>query len=212
MTTRNAMRQIHTVDMVAAILRTLNAFTNNSVGLFALFAVLSINPKRQAHRFVWFLSLMAIALMILFNEPFGVFVNLRYTLLLWVPLALIAGLGIDQLLRFGVPSALLLGLLLINGIWHISDAQLEEQYDLPIRYLAWDTLAETVAPLARAGDHLAFLVSIAGNDWQRGHEERVMPHYFHDSPLMRHFVTDVRNLPDADNTDHTIIIDQFTLP
>lgn len=49
MTTRNAMRQIHTVDMVAAILRTLNAFTNNSVGLFALFALLSINPKRQAH-------------------------------------------------------------------------------------------------------------------------------------------------------------------
>src|SRR5690606_26930255 len=103
---RNDMRTIHTTEFFSAISTMLEAFSNKSSLLFILLALSAFHLRREASRFAWFLCVSCLTLMIILNEPFGVFVNLRYTLVIWIPLAIVAGLGIQRLIAFGLPSAL----------------------------------------------------------------------------------------------------------
>lgn len=195
-TVRNDMRTIHTTEFFSAISTMLEAFSNKSSLLFILLALSAFHLRREASRFAWFLCISCLTLMIILNEPFGVFVNLRYTLVIWIPLAIVAGLGIQRLIAFGLPSALILGVILVGGLFSNFNEALEAEYDLPIRYLPWDTLTEALSPYEQDGDTMTFIASIEGNDWEGVHEERVMPHYFHDSVIEPVFVEDVRNLSD----------------
>ena len=195
-TVRNDMRTIHTTEFFTAISTMVEAFSNKSSLLFVLFALLAFQLRREASRFAWFMCISCLSLMIILNEPFGVFVNLRYTLIIWIPLAILAGLGIQRLIAFGVPSALILGVILFGGVLGNFNQALEAEYDLPIRYLPWDTLTDLLSLYEQDGDMMTFIASIEGNDWEGVHEERVMPHYFHDSVIEPIFVEDVRNLSD----------------
>lgn len=195
-TVRNDMRTIHTTDFFTAISTMVEAFSNKN-SLFLILLLLSASQlRRDATRFAWFLCIACLSLMIMLNEPFGVFVNLRYTLIIWIPLSILAGLGLQRLIALGVPSVLVLGVILTGGLIRNFNDSLEADYDLPIRYLPWDTLTETLTPYEQDGDTMTFIASIEGNDWEGVHEERVMPHYFHDSMIEPMFIEDVRNLSD----------------
>lgn len=194
---RNDMRTIHTIDFSSAIATLGSAFSNQNTIMLVFLALMATQLRRESIRFAWFLCISCLILMIALNEPFGVFVNLRYTLIIWIPLAILTGLGLQRLVHLGVPASLVLGLIFVSGLLsNFSDA-LEAQYDLPIRYLPWDTLIETLSPYEREGDTMTFIASIEGNDWEGVHEERVMPHYFYDSVVDPIFVEDVRNLSDT---------------
>src|SRR5690606_27949989 len=130
----------------SAISTMLEAFSNKSSLLFILLALSAFHLRREASRFAWFLCVSCLTLMIILNEPFGVFVNLRYPLVIWIPLAIVAGLGIQRLIAFGLPSALVVGVILVGGLFSNFNEALEAEYDLPIRYLPWDTLIEALSP------------------------------------------------------------------
>lgn len=193
---RNTIRQIHSTDNVDMLIRVAAAFSNKNNALLALLLLFTLRPRLESHRFVGFMFIVSLALMIALNPLLGVFVNLRYTLLIWVSLTLLVGLGIERMIRLGVPAILILGLIFVNGLVSNLDSSLEAEYDLPIRYLPWDTLREEMQDYEVEGDTMAFLVSIEGNDWEGVHEERVMPHYFYGSVVNPVYIEDVRNLPD----------------
>ena len=195
---RNAMRTIHTTEFIPAIVRFAGAFSNQNIVLMLLLMLFALRLNQQWSRFVWFLGISCLALMIALNEPFGVFVNLRYNLVIWIPLALLTGTGIACIVRSGVPAVIVCGVLIASGLVSNFNEALEDRYDLPIRYLPWDSLIEALQPYKADGDVMTFITLIEGDDWEGVHEERVMPHYFHDSVIEPIFVEDVRNLPDAD--------------
>jgi hypothetical protein len=193
---RNAMRQIHTVDTWAGIVRFLSAFSNKNILVLLMLLVFALKPKNKSQVFIWFTFIASLAIMILLNEPLGVFVNLRYSLFLWIPLSLLAGLGLANMADYGLPLRSIISLICLLGIFSVLDQKLTEEYDLPIRYLPWDRLSSITNVYEQDGDKLIFLASVEGDDWEGVHEERVMPHYFYGSELEPIFIEDVRNLPD----------------
>ena len=195
-TYRNEIRQMFTQSRVDAIEAVAEAFSNTNTLFLALILLFAMQWRKESHRFAWFILFVALSLMLILNPWFGVLVNLRYMLMLWIPLALLSGLGIREIVRRGIPASLIFGLIAVVGILYILDPSVAESYDLPIRYLPWDALVETIQPHEQEGDVLTFLVSIEDNDWEGVHEQRVMPHYFHDSVVEPVFLEDVRNLPD----------------
>ena len=195
-TVRNEMRTIHTTNFITAIQNFVAAFSNKNIIFMLFLMVAATKPRQEWSRFTWFLVASTLTLMIILNQPFGVFVNLRYSLIMWIPLAILAGTGVAQLSKYGVPYTLPLIVILIGGLVSNFNSAIATEYDLPIRYLPWDSLVETLQPYQQEGDVLTFIASIEGNDWEGVHEERVIPHYFHDSPIDPMFIEDVRNLSD----------------
>lgn len=195
---RNFLRQAFASDNSEMLVAIGAAFSNKNTALLGLIFLFALRLRQDFARYTWFVFLTSLTLMIILNTQFGVFVNLRYSLLLWIPMALLVGIGVQHIAQRGVPAPIILTVIFGVGIISIFDSDLTDEYDLPIRYLPWDTLTEVVNEYQQAGDKLAFLVTIEGNDWAGVHEERVMPHYFHGSLVEPIFLEDVRNLPDAD--------------
>jgi hypothetical protein len=195
---RNAMRTIHTIPALDGIVRIGSAFSNqNNAALVFLLLFAAIQLRLKSLRYVWFLGVTILAVLIILNQPLGVLVNVRYALLLWLPLALLVGFGVERLVKFGVPSAAVLGVLFITGLASISNPRLIAEYELPIRYLPWDTLTDITRQYEQEGDTLVFLTLIEGDDWEGGHEDWVMPYFYYNSPIDPVFIEDVRTLPDA---------------
>lgn len=197
-TDRNAIRYIHKAESVESIIRIGSAFSNKNNAALVFLLLFALQWWRSANRFVVFILVLSLTLMVILNEwQWGVFVNLRYSLMLWIPLTLVVGLGIERLVRFGIHPAVILGVIFASGVFSVYNQELTDEYDLPIRYLPWDTLTNITQNYEQDGDTLVFLALIEGDDWEGVHEERVMPHYFYGSPIETVFIEDVRNLPDA---------------
>ena len=196
-TGRNAIRTIHTVSAIDGIVNMASAFSNKNNAALLFLLLFTLNLRSKAHRFVWFINISVLTLLVLLNQPLGLLVNVRYSLLIWLPLALLVGLGVEQLVKVGVPLVLVLGVIFASGFVSVTNQRLTDEYDLPVRYLPFDTLTDITRQYEQTGDTLVFITLIEGDDWEGGHERNVMPHYFYGSPMNSVFMEDVRNLPDA---------------
>lgn len=144
-------------------LRTLaHSFSNGSTALLALLGFFALMPlfsgkekaKPAPHSvgFVWWVSIVFIALMLLVNALVFVMAHIRYALALWIPLAALAGIGVDQLRRRGLPMPLILGIWIIGGIWNSFDNQFIDSIYGTFRHLPFRELAAEAATYADGSD------------------------------------------------------------
>jgi hypothetical protein len=194
---RNSMRTIHTVSAIDGLVNTASAFSHKNIAALLFLLVFTLALRSRAARFVWFINIVIMTLLLLLNTPLGLLVHVRYTLLLWLPLALLTGMGVEQVVKRGIPAVIVLGLIFVMGFVSVTDQRLTDEYDWPIRYMPWDVVTGITQQYEQPGDTLVFIAKIEGNDWEGNHEARVMPHYFYGSPIETVFLEDVRNLPDA---------------
>ncbi|MBI5959459.1 MAG: glycosyltransferase family 39 protein [Chloroflexi bacterium] len=135
------------------------AFSNASLPLFAIVIAYAVTGRGRSATALWFITIAAVALYVLTNLELHVLVKprLRYLLPLWPFLALLAGLGIDQLRQRGVRPDLILAVWLVTGIWHSPGVEFARELNLDGAWTPdWQTLGENVQANERPGDAFAF--------------------------------------------------------
>jgi hypothetical protein len=94
-------------------------FGDGSILLVIAVAVLALAARQRGARQVWFFMLAVLGFTLLVNAIVRIMpvTRMRYLLGLWPLLALVAGLGIEQLRRWRPAPVLLLGAWLVLGVW-----------------------------------------------------------------------------------------------
>ncbi len=152
-------------------------FSNANIGLLVLLGVFAAQMRRRGVGLVWFVLLVALGLAIVLNEWVGFLTHLRYILLIWVPLALLAGFGVAGIARLGVRPRIILSLLLIIGTWNTLQLPGSEYLTRPVQYLPWPQLVRVIEGRNEPDDLMLFLISVEDDDWG-GFHKHVMAHYF----------------------------------
>jgi hypothetical protein len=190
-------RQWVSFGLVETVEQILSGFSNGSIAFFVLIGTFSLQLRQRGVWLIWWLLAAALSLALVINLWMGFLSALRYILLLWIPLALLAGFGVAGLARVGLRPLLVLGVLFSVGLWNNLDPSVADAINLPIRYLPWRPLAAELQGRGQPGDVLTFLTLIEGDDWDGAHED-VVAHYLHGMPIEPTIIKSLPMLPDAD--------------
>lgn len=168
-------RQAMSLSVIEALDALLNAFSNSSAAFVLFLGGLAVGFRQRGERFLWFLLLGPLGLALIINTWLQMLVAPKYLLFLWVPLALIFGLGLHRLAARRVHPALVLLPWLLVGAWSSLHWQ-----DEPEKYVPWDVLSRQMAGQVQAED--ALLYHVYAGAWD-GRHERATNYYFRDFPI-----------------------------
>jgi hypothetical protein len=154
----------------------LSFFSNGNVALLLVVGAFSTHVWKMPERFIWFTLLGSVVLALAVNAWIGMLVSPKFLLYLWVPLALLFGIGTTYLARRQIPPAVILIPWLVVGIWTSINWK-----DDPIKYVAWDVLHDELANLVAEDDALVF--HLHATHWDGAHNQ-ARTHYFHDFPIL----------------------------
>lgn len=122
------------------------AFSGGALALLALLLILSLRVR--AARGIWLLLITLLPLNLAAYAVFGLN-ELRYSMTLLPPLALLAGFGVDELRKRRIPALIIIGVWLGVGILNANDFEMARRLQRwpspPIREMA-ATLATRVTP------------------------------------------------------------------
>jgi len=142
------------------------AFSNGLIVPALIAGGAAIGHRARGARLIWFLAGTLLALALLVNAVTPLITHVRYLLILWPPLALIAGLGLDRL--WAVPRRRWLALAVAAawvtaGVWYALDPTLvdilfynNDRGDLFRRHLPLNEMTRALQAEASAGDVLVF--------------------------------------------------------
>lgn len=158
----------------------LRMFSNGSIALFGVLALLSLRPTRGNRvLFVWFWFGVTLLLSLLVNRLIGVLFAVRHLMGLLPALALIAGFGIDRLNRAGVRPAYILLIWAAAGFWVTFDPAAYAEIRQPYTHLHWNHLAESLRGHVQPGDRVVFLLPHPADEPMHQH---VSAYYLHGLP------------------------------
>lgn len=127
-------------------------FSNNNLILLAVVLALVLTARGRGVRFVVFLTLVLLGLLLLTNELLQIMHGgrLRYTISMWPLLALVAAIGLLQLRLWRVLMVGVLALWIAFGLWNTVVADITAgldgwQYVFPFHRITWG-LHERTAP------------------------------------------------------------------
>ena len=152
----------------------LGFFSNGSLALLLIVGAFTLQFRQRSDRLLWFLFLCPVLLGFIVNLWIGMLVSSKFYLYLWVPMALLFGIGTARIFRKGLQPAYILVPVLLVGTW----TNLTVQED-PIKYIAWDVLHEQLVGQTRADDSVIF--HLQATEWDGAHK-RGVDYYFHDFP------------------------------
>jgi hypothetical protein len=96
-------------------------FSNASLALLVVCAVYALRARGHHTQFVWAIGALGVGLAAGLNTVYPVITHIRYLIALWPLLALVVGLGVEELARKGIAPTLVLGLWLAAGVWNTID-------------------------------------------------------------------------------------------
>ncbi len=152
----------------------LNFFGNSSVALLLVVGAFATRFWKLPERLIWFTLLGPIILALAINAWIGMLVSPKFLLYLWVPMALLFGIGTTYLVRKNIQPAIILIPWLIVGTWTSVNWE-----DDPIKYVAWDVLHDEL--VGAVGDDDALVFHLHATKWDGAHN-RARGHYFYDFP------------------------------
>ncbi len=106
--TEDTGRQSDSMAPLQILAELFPAFSNANLALLALLAFYAIRERTRQARLIWLWLGVSLLLVMIVNALVPFMVHLRYVLLIWPALALLAALGIKHLSRAGIPAAILL--------------------------------------------------------------------------------------------------------
>ncbi len=153
----------------------LYVLSNGSIALLALVGWYGLKP---ANHFALLLALGSVALGLALNAVYPFVNHIRYLLVLWPPLALVFGQGVERLARIGIRPAVVLAIWLGAGLWNSFNPAFVNDLPGTFPHQFWRELAAVLTERAQPGDVVAFH---AGDfDWMQA---PVMEHYLHGIPV-----------------------------
>lgn len=132
-------------------------FGNGSVAFLAALIVAALGARGRSTRFVWFVTLSTLGAGMLVNTLLPVLSHPRYLMPVWPLLALLMGLGAQQLQARHIHANLILGIWVIAGVWQAGSPDFARTIrggayeDLP-----WHTLVDTLDPRTASDDVIAY--------------------------------------------------------
>ncbi len=113
--------------------------------------------------FAWFIALTVLILALALNAYMSVNAHARHFIVLLPPLALLAGIGIQELARHRISPAIILTLWLATAVWNsftdFNDVLFGEENQRYFRiYLPWNVMADELRADVQEGDIIAFSV------------------------------------------------------
>lgn len=111
-------RQADALSPIQAAERLLFMVSNGGVALLiGLVTAAMIDHRRLSVRLTVALAVIFLTLAFTVNAALGVLTEMRYLIAAWIPLALLAGHGLDRVRVRGVPAKALLAAWVVVGIW-----------------------------------------------------------------------------------------------
>jgi hypothetical protein len=175
-----AMRKADAFSPSEMVRQVLDMFSNGNIGLWLIVGVFALDLRDRIVQFIWYMLIFAFLFAMLINGWLYVISEVRYLMILWVPLALLTGLGFVRLKQAGLRPVFLIGIWVLIAITSNFGSQLLSAVNPPMKYLPWDILSRELNQRTKEGDVLAFETLVDG--WDGGQDE-VMAYYFHAMPL-----------------------------
>lgn len=193
-TNRSQNLRLTALDTQQTIEVLFHVFSNGSIALLALVAFYAfiplrdknehgkgeppVHPYRSPRFFILWLAVSTMIIGIGLNAVYPFVNHIRYLIVLWPPLALVIGLGIQHLSRIGIHPAVLLVIWLVAGIWNSFNSSFVNDLPGAFPHQSWRELAAVLTERAQPGDVVTFH---AGDfDWM---QEPVFLHYLHGLPV-----------------------------
>lgn len=154
-------------------------FSNAATPLLAIFGWYALRGRRPGVWFVWTLVIGTFGVYLIISNQFGVIGSPRYLMALWPPLALLVGLGAEQMGRLNLRPAILLVVWVLMGAGYIISLQtvFEPAEQIWQVYLPWDKLADKLRLQTVHDDRVVFLLPAPTPYWFHA---PVAAYYFHD--------------------------------
>jgi hypothetical protein len=140
----------------AVIPNLIYAFSNGQVILLAAFAVLAARWRGRGAGFVWFATLVLLALGLILNVPFK-FHRVRYLMAAWPLLALVVALGVAWLAHTRIKPVLALGLWMVIGWWTVASPDFLNHLVSRVTY-PFDVASDELRQHLQPGDVVAFVM------------------------------------------------------
>jgi hypothetical protein len=180
----DAARQTRALTDVEILQSLLYAFSNGIVILLVVVAGAAAFARSRAVGLVAFLALCILIFALILNTAIPVITHVRYLMALWPVLALLVGLGVDQLARYRVPTILVLVIWVAAGLWNtFNPAFIDGLFrDVHIQlfhtHLPVHTMTRVIAANVQTDDGVAFDVPVNGWAW-----EGAFDYYMHPLPV-----------------------------
>jgi len=127
--TEDVSRQGDSMGAVQIIQHLFSTFSNANLALLALLSIYALRQITRWALLIWLWLIAALVLVIIVNTVIPFVVSLRYLLLVWPALALIAALGIQALAKGRVPATLVLTIWMAAGVYQsLHPAFIESQF------------------------------------------------------------------------------------
>lgn len=170
-------------DAIDALEALVTTFGNGGFSLLSLLLIYALFSKRSKVKyFLWLWLTVVVAISLGVNEVIQVLFHPRHMLMLWPVLALLGGLGIERLSKYGVSPLILLGIWIIPGIYNTFNPNFILQQPGQEASLPWDSLSPILERLEQesTSDDLAvFHVAQAGREWLT---EPIVDYYLYSIP------------------------------
>lgn len=199
--TRVANREFDIAETLGlwGTLQTLGAeYATGGAVLLVAVILLAAWQANRARRYALAVLALFTAVFVGFDAVVPVLYHPRYLIILWGPLAVVAGLGLAQAARLGLPLALVLAVWVAFGIVRSTDADYRNEINGPGAFAAWDTSAEVLANRAQPGDML--LLHLPYSTLYDFYHENISRYYIADLGVYTAGVESLRFLWDADYT------------
>jgi hypothetical protein len=157
----------------------LTQFSNAAIPLLAIFGYYALRGRKPSSWFVWTLVLGTLGVYLVINSRFAVIGSPRYLMALWPPLALLVGLGAEQMSRLKLHPVIILTVWALTGAGYIVSLQTvfepaEQTWQV---YLPWDKLAAKLRPRPLHSAPVVFLLPAPTPYWFHA---PVAAYYFYD--------------------------------
>lgn len=118
--TGDAARQVRAMDAAEVLQLLAYALSNGFVVLLVVIGVSALARGRNVG-LLWFVAACILALGLLLNAFVPLLTHIRYLMALWPVLALLFGLGLEQLSRRGIRAEVVLVIWIGAGLWNTAD-------------------------------------------------------------------------------------------
>jgi hypothetical protein len=180
----DAARQTRAMDALEILQSLPYAFSNGIVVLLVIFAGAATLARSRAVGLVAFVALCILVFALILNTAIPVITHVRYLMALWPVLALLVGLGIDQLACYRIPPALVLAIWVAAGLWNtfnpafIDGLFRDVHLQLFQPHLPVHTMTRVVATNVQTDDGVAFDVPVNAWAWAGAFD-----YYMHPLPV-----------------------------
>ncbi len=174
----DADRVIYALSPEALTVDALGFFSNGNFALLAVLGVYALTWRKRATWTLWFFALGVLALALGVNFWSKSLSQIRYAMMWWPVLALVAGVGVAAMARAGISPTIVLGVWLAWGVVINLDDDFLTRVQPADWYFEWTDLTEAVLPSAQPDDRV--IVQLPPTTGLFGHAPLV-DHYLYET-------------------------------